>query len=44
MRSPVVLRCLHDYEAGKRQSDALLPGMLPLQYNVDAVLAKADLV
>jgi 8-oxo-dGTP pyrophosphatase MutT (NUDIX family) len=43
-RSPVVLRCLHDYEAGKRQSDALLSGMLPLQQNVDAVLANADLV
>ncbi len=44
LRSPVVLRCLHDYEAGKRQSDALLSGMLPLQQNVDAVLANADLV
>ena len=44
LRSPVVLRCIHDYEAGKRQSDALLNGMLPLQHNVDAVLANADLV
>ena len=44
LRSPVVLRCLHDYEAGKRQSDALLSGMLPLQQNVDAVLANAALV
>jgi 8-oxo-dGTP pyrophosphatase MutT (NUDIX family) len=44
LRSPVVLRCVHDYEAGKRQSDALLTGMLPLQNNVDAVLANADLV
>ncbi len=44
LRSPVVLRCVHDYEAGRRQSDALLSGMLPLQHNVDAVLANADLV
>jgi len=44
LRSPVVLRCLHDYVAGKRQSDALLTGMLPLQHNVDRVLAAADLV
>ena len=44
LRTPVVLRCIHDYEGGKRQSDALLTGMLPLQNNVDAVLANADLV
>ena len=44
LRSPVVLRCVHDYESGKRQSDKLLTGMLPLQNNVDAVLANADLV
>ena len=44
LRTPVVLRCVHDYEAGKRQSDRILTGMLPLQHNVDAVLANADLV
>jgi len=44
LRSPVVMRCIHDYEAGRRQSDGLLTGMLPLQQNVDAVLANADLV
>lgn len=44
LRTPVVLRCVHDYEAGKRQSDGQLAGMLPLQHNVDAVLASADLV
>jgi len=44
LRSPVVLRCTHDYVAGRRQSDGLLTGMLPLQSNVDAVLANADLV
>lgn len=44
LRSPAVLRCVHDYEAGRRQSDTLLSGMLPLHHNVDAVLANADLV
>lgn len=44
LRSPAVLRCVHDYLSGKRQSDALLTGMLPLQQNVDRVLATADLV
>lgn len=44
LRSPIVLRCIEDFEAGRRQSDALLSGMLPLQHNVDAVLANADLV
>jgi len=44
LRSPIVLRCIRDFEAGKRQSDVLLSGMLPLQHNVDAVLANADLV
>ncbi len=44
LRSPVVLRCVHDFEAGIRQSDALLTGMLPLDKNVAAVMAAADLV
>lgn len=44
LRSPAVLRCINDYASGKRQSDALLTGMLPLQHNVHRVLAKADLV
>ena len=44
LRTPVVLRCIDDYEAGRRQTDKLLTGMLPLQHNVDAVLARADLV
>lgn len=44
LRSPVVLRCLLDHAAGKRQSDALLTGMLPLHQNVHRVLATADLV
>jgi ADP-ribose pyrophosphatase YjhB (NUDIX family) len=44
LRSPVVLRCVEDYIAGLRQSDALLTGMLPLQQNVHRILATADLV
>ena len=44
LRSPVVLRCVDDYVAGQRQSDALLTGMLPLQQNVHKILATADLV
>ena len=44
LRSPAVLRCVEDYVAGKRQSDALLTGMLPLQQNVHKILATADLV
>ena len=44
LRSPVVQRSIRDYEAGQRQSDSLFSGMLPLQHNVHAVLASADLV
>ncbi|MBU2675770.1 MAG: NUDIX hydrolase [Gammaproteobacteria bacterium] len=44
LRSPAVLRCVNDYVSGQRQSDALLTGMLPLQHNVDRVIATAALV
>lgn len=44
LRTPAVLRCVHDYVSGTRQSDELLTGMLPLQHNVDRVIATADLV
>jgi len=44
LRSPAVLRSVRDYAAGRRQSDALLSGMLPLQNNVHQVLTTADLV
>lgn len=44
LRSPVVLRCVEDYRAGRRQPDELLTGMTPIQKNVDAVLANAYLV
>jgi len=44
MRSPAVLRAVQDFEAGRRESDRLLSGMLPLKNHVDRVLARADLV
>jgi 8-oxo-dGTP pyrophosphatase MutT (NUDIX family) len=44
MRTPAILRSVRDFEAGKRQSDELFTGMLPLQQNVHQVLAKADLI
>ena len=44
LRTPTVLRCIQDYEAGRRESDKLFAGMLPLQNNVHRVLARADLV
>ena len=44
MRTPAVLRCVEDYLSGRRASDALLTGMLPLQRNVHRILATADLV
>jgi 8-oxo-dGTP pyrophosphatase MutT (NUDIX family) len=44
LRSPLVQRCIEDFEAGRRQSDAMFTRMLPLQQNVHAVLANADLV
>jgi 8-oxo-dGTP pyrophosphatase MutT (NUDIX family) len=43
-RSPVVLRCIDDYQAGKRQPATLLAGIMPVQKNVGAVLAHACLV
>ena len=44
LRTPVVLRCINDFEGGRRESDTLLSGMLPLDLNVDRVIARADLV
>ena len=44
LRTPTALRCVEDYIAGRRESDALLTGMLPLQQNVHRILATADLV
>ena len=44
LRTPVVLRCIEDYLAGKRQSEDLLAGMMPIQQHVSAVMANAHLV
>ena len=44
LRTPAVLRCVEDYRSGRRASDALLTGMVPLQKNVHRILATADLV
>lgn len=43
-RTPIVMRCVEDHIAGHKQPDALLASMLPLQYNVDQVIANASLV
>lgn len=44
LRTPVVMRCIEDYLAGRRQPDSLLAGMSPIQHNVSAVMASASLV
>jgi ADP-ribose pyrophosphatase YjhB (NUDIX family) len=44
LRSPTVLRSVEDYLAGKRQPNSLLSDMMPIQQNVDRVLANASLV
>jgi 8-oxo-dGTP pyrophosphatase MutT (NUDIX family) len=44
LRSPIVLRSIEDYIAGNRQSVSLLADMMPIQQNVDQVLANAALV
>jgi 8-oxo-dGTP pyrophosphatase MutT (NUDIX family) len=44
LRSPVVTRCIEDYVAGLRKPESLLDGLLPVQKNVDRVIASASLV
>jgi 8-oxo-dGTP pyrophosphatase MutT (NUDIX family) len=44
LRSPVVVRCIEDYLAGRRKPASLLSRLMPVQKNVDAVLATACLV
>jgi 8-oxo-dGTP pyrophosphatase MutT (NUDIX family) len=44
LRTPVVMRCVEDYLAGKRQPDSLLDGLMPIQQRVADVLASASLV
>ena len=44
LRTPAVLKCIEDYDSGRRGGDDRLSGMLPLQQNVHRILATADLV
>lgn len=44
LRTPMVLKSIEDYLAGKRQPDTLLANLMPVQKNVDRVLANAHLV
>ncbi|GMR17411.1 MAG: NUDIX hydrolase [Gammaproteobacteria bacterium] len=44
VRSPIVLRAVEDYLAGRRQPDSLLGRLTPIQKNVDTMLANARLV
>ena len=43
-RTPIVLRCIEDHIAGRHQPGEILANMMPIQQNVDAVLASANLV
>jgi len=44
LRSPMVLRSVEDYLAGNRQPETLLANIMPVQKNVDKVLANAALI
>jgi 8-oxo-dGTP pyrophosphatase MutT (NUDIX family) len=44
LRTPVVMRCIEDYFAGKRQPESILAGAIPIQQRVADVLASAALV
>jgi 8-oxo-dGTP pyrophosphatase MutT (NUDIX family) len=44
LRTPVVLRCIEDYLAGRRQPESILAGAIPIQQRVADVLASASLV
>jgi 8-oxo-dGTP pyrophosphatase MutT (NUDIX family) len=44
LRTPTVLKSIQDYLAGNRQPDALLTDLMPIQNNVDRMLASAHLV
>ena len=44
LRTPMVIRCVDDYLAGKRQSQSILAGSAPIQHRVADVLATASLV
>lgn len=44
LKTPIVLRCIEDYVAGKFQPENTLAGMAPIEQNVAAVMANAHLV
>lgn len=44
LRSPLVMRVIDDYEAGSRQPGSLIEGCMPVQQNVQQVMANASLV
>ena len=44
LRTPMVLRSIEDFLAGRRQPETILNGMAPVQQNLDQVLASASLV
>lgn len=44
LRTPMVLRSIEDYLAGRRQPEKILADMMPIQQNVDQILASAALV
>ncbi|MEX2125125.1 MAG: NUDIX hydrolase [Woeseia sp.] len=44
LRSPLVMRSIEDFVAGQRKPRSFLDDMLPVQRNVDRVLASASLI
>ena len=44
LRTPMVLKSIEDYLAGNRQPGTVLANLMPVQNNVDRVLASAHLV
>lgn len=42
LRTPAVLRCVEDYESGRRRSQRLLQGINPIQQHMRAMLASAS--
>ena len=44
LRTPLVLKSIEDYLAGRRQPHSLLAGLMPVNQNLDRVLATAHLI
>lgn len=44
LSSPVVLRCIEDHVAGRRQTDEYLAALMPIQQNVASLMANATLI